>query len=75
MLNNPAPEAGVFKESVVSADDGAVFNLLQRLDGSTAAWRKAPLNRRRCYPETWPRKLFSLDLGNLTGSAAPYANK
>ena len=32
MLNNPAPEAGVFKESVASADDGALFSLLQRLD-------------------------------------------
>ena len=31
-LTIPAPGSGIFKESVVSADDGAVFALLQRLD-------------------------------------------
>jgi hypothetical protein len=31
-LTIPAPRSGIFKESVVSADDGAVFGLLQRLD-------------------------------------------
>jgi hypothetical protein len=31
-LTIPAPRSGTFKESVVSADDGAVFALLQRLD-------------------------------------------
>jgi hypothetical protein len=31
-LTVPAPGSGIFKESVVSADDGAVFALLQRLD-------------------------------------------
>jgi hypothetical protein len=31
-LTIPAPGSGIFKESAVSADDGAVFALLQRLD-------------------------------------------
>jgi hypothetical protein len=31
-LTIPAPRSGIFKESVVSADDGALFALLQRLD-------------------------------------------
>ena len=31
-LTIPAPGSGIFKESVVSADDGALFALLQQLD-------------------------------------------
>ena len=31
-LTIPPPGSGIFKESVVSADDGALFALLQRLD-------------------------------------------
>ena len=31
-LTIPAPRSGIFKESVVSADNGALFALLQRLD-------------------------------------------
>ncbi len=42
-LTIPAPGSGIFKESVVSADDGAVFALLQRLDRKyRGAWKEEP---------------------------------
>ncbi len=50
---------------------GPCSGFCSSLTGSSAEWRKCrPLirpQRLRCgpYPETWPEKLFSLDLGNL----------
>ena len=41
-LTIPAPGSGIFKESVVSADDGAVFALLQRLDRKFRGVEEAP---------------------------------
>jgi hypothetical protein len=66
-LTISAPGSGIFWESVLSADDGAVFSLRQRLDRQCGAWKtRRPPNHHwqlRCngYPLTLPRKLFSLD--------------
>jgi hypothetical protein len=59
-LTIPAPGSGIFKESVVSADDGECSPFCSGLTASFAAWKtRRPLNRRRQlrrhrYPETWP---------------------
>jgi hypothetical protein len=50
-LTIPAPRSGIFKESVVSADDSALFALLQRLDRKFRGLEEEPAHESPTVPQ------------------------